>query len=195
VLHEDGVYGERRKKEKFMEVFIILVIAAVVIFFVVRQGKRKKAIEDLKNGSGYQVALEIKEELSKKGYKIGDLSIDFTNFIIGDAYGSFYISSYSGGNGISDHGGKMVFSRYLSPLISYEWHLQSINMGKGQNFCYGIENANIRLLVYSSTESQKMPLFLKIAAEVIKRSGYAFEHPNWFNEIPEARKYLNVMFQ
>jgi hypothetical protein len=55
---------------------------------------------------------------------------------------------------------------------------------------------DIGLLVESLTESKEIPPFIEIAARVIKNSEHKFVHPDsWLEEFPEAKAYLNVMFQ
>jgi hypothetical protein len=171
-----------------MPVFIVLLIAVILIIVVVRKNKRKHAIEELKNGAGYEVAVKIKDELTAKGFRIGDISLDYDS---SGAYGSFFISSEE-----TSFLGKLKFSTSGFALQNDEHGLQRGNIESRihHNYKYAIENANLGLLVCSMKESQEVPLFLEIAAEVIKNSGYVFKHPGWIHEDP-AKEYLNVMFQ
>jgi hypothetical protein len=170
-----------------MAVFIILLIAAVVLFFVVRKNKRKKAIEDLKNRAGHEVAIKIKDELSMKGYKISALDTFFEN---GKALGSYYVRSDE-----SKSLGRITFCTNSWGLMYQEYNLRQDNIKERMSHYYAIENANIGLLVISNEKSKTIPPVIEVAAEVIKNSGYDFKHPDWLNEHPEAREYLNVMFQ
>jgi hypothetical protein len=171
--------------------FIVFLIVVVVLFLIIRQIRRKKSTEELKNGAGYAVAVKIKDELSKKGFKINDLSVDF-DFTGGSTSGDFRVypdsSSYTSC-------GSIFFGVSRIAMMSAEYSIRMQNtMERYNNHYYVIENANIGLLVSSSEKSQTVPLFIKIAAEVIKNSEYAFEHPNWLGEDPKAKEYLNVMF-
>jgi hypothetical protein len=163
--------------------FILFYILVIVVFFIMRQIRRSNAIEALKNSGGYKVALEIKDELSKQGYEFSELS---TYFVHGDAVGNFYV--------YNKDGGQIAFSLSGFALYSAEYGLRQENITSGGRY-YAVENYNIGLLVQSSKESQTIPPFIEQAAEVIKNSEYVFEHPKWLYENPEARSYLNVMFQ
>ncbi|GHT75414.1 hypothetical protein FACS1894124_6720 [Spirochaetia bacterium] len=106
-----------------MGVFIFLVIAVIVIIVVVRQNKRKKAIEELKHSDAYTAAVEIKDELSRKGYEVGNL---FTDFEDGSAYGFFRLSSKEKEKG---ENGSIYFSTNRWGLRGTEVYLRAQNAG------------------------------------------------------------------
>jgi hypothetical protein len=166
-----------------MSGFIFFLVLVIAVFIIVRQIKRSNAIEALKKSGGYEVALKIKDELSKQGYEFSELS---TYFLNGKAVGNFYTYSKDGGH--------ISFSPSGFALYSEEYGLRRANIRSDGRY-YAIENSNIGLLVQSSRKSQTIPPFIEQAAEVIKSSEYAFEHPKWLYEKPEAKAYLNVMFQ
>jgi hypothetical protein len=168
-----------------MAVFIFLVIAVVVIIVVVRQNKRGKAVEELKHNDSHTIAVEIKDELSRKGYEVGELLTDFDD---GEVYGFFGISSKEKG---TKEGGTIYFSMRSRGLKSIRSRLQFVNASERSSYRYAIDNANINLLVCSDEKSLTPPLFLEIAAEVLKRGDFVFNHPDYIDEY-NARDYLNV---
>ena len=148
-----------------MGVAVFLLIVAVIIVLVVLKNKRKKekAIEDLKNSNAYALAIKIRDELEKKeGYDFGEPSINY----IGNAYGDFLSILPSRNNFIH-----IRFSEYMRGPLDYAKHNIRMDRARGKR-SYGIENANIGVLVFSDEDSQDMPEYIKIAAEVIKNSGY-----------------------
>ena len=173
-----------------MSFFVFLVIVAVIIVLVVvnRNKKREEGIAKLKNGASYDVALQIKEKLTQEGYRIDEMRTYFADGY--RAVGKLYIYK----EGSYDNLGNMTFSNYINAIYSAEHLLQMDNIGAMNGYYYAIQNAEIGLIVRSGKVSEEIPPFLKIAAEVIKNSGYGFEHPKWINEDERARRYLNVMF-
>jgi hypothetical protein len=189
-----------------MAVVIVLVIAIIVIVIVVQNNKRKKAIEDLQNSGGYDVAVQIKNELENKGYKVSDLNIIFE--FGGVPKGYFSVSGDS-------ESGSIEFSKVLRGLTVTESRLQienaqSIGYLEGWQrteredgleavkcpveFIYAVENANIGVLVKSEHKTHEIPAFLELVAKAMRDSGYDFEHPDWLHEDPRVKAYLNVMF-
>jgi tetratricopeptide (TPR) repeat protein len=149
--------------------------------------------EKLKTTPGLEVALQIKNELVNKGYKVGKLS-KYSQPSEGTV-GNFYV--YSGDSSV----GRIAFSYSPGALSFVESHLQIDNIqnvivGKlAFGIYYAIENANIGLIVTSAVKTVEIPPFLEIAANVIKSSEYVFKHPNWLFEERGAKEYLNVMFE
>ena len=171
---------------------LILVAVIVAVILVWRRGaKRDKALKELYGCAGYEVALKIKDELVKNGYTAGELSVNFFDNTI--AEGSL---SVSGGTGSSS--GTIIFchsSLFSMTRAGHLLRMKNIKNTTPEYYYYAIENKNICLHMRSDEKTQGVPQFLEIAAEVIKNSGYKFEHPDYFNEQPEVKKYLNVMFQ
>jgi len=165
----------------------LIVVGGIVLYVVTLKKKREKAreeaIEDLKNSGAYKVAVKIKDELIQKGFSVGELIIDFDD---DNARGNFSIYSEGG----------MTFSNKIYALSNREFIISSYNLRAKHTrlYRYAIQNNNIGLIVYSDREAQDVPQFLKIAADVIKESGYGFKHPDWIHEY-NAKEYLNVMFQ
>jgi len=147
--------------------FISIAVIAIVIIVVVRHLKRQKAIQELKDSKAYELALLIKDELISKGYQVksGDWLED-PLFYDGMAVGLGYVSSDS------DSGGRILFTAYRSALFYSESDTKLRNARAGRRCFYAIKNDNISILVTSSNESQEMPPFIEIAAEVIKNNGY-----------------------
>jgi len=144
-----------------MVVFLFVVAIVIVIIIVVRKNKRTKAMEDLKNSNAYALALEISEELEKKGYKFySEPTIDYS----GDAYGLICINS--------NPRGFIYFSVRKWPLEVYK-NIVRMGNASGRGRLYGIENANIGVLVTSDEPSlDGMPEYIKIAAEIITNNGF-----------------------
>ncbi|MDR1278231.1 MAG: hypothetical protein LBK02_05730 [Treponema sp.] len=179
-----------------MFVFLIIVAIIIVIIVLVKKNNRKKAVEELISSPAYEVASEIKNVLTQKGHKVSGFS---TYFVSGIPVGCFDVHS--------DPGEDSIFSLHIrfsrSPLGRYseERSIRSKNLEKkpyqkmlGGHF-YAIQDANTGLIVASNVFSKEIPPLIEIAADVIKNSRYEFEHPEWMYEHPEAREYLNVMFQ
>jgi hypothetical protein len=176
--------------------FVIVVVIAIVFFYVLgTKNKSNDQDEDLKNSPAYEVAAEIKNALTQKGHKVSEFS---TYSVRGIPIGCFDIYSDSDDKTAS---GTIRFSR--SPLARYsvESSIRSKNLDKkpyqkmiGGRF-YAIQDANIGLIVTSEVLSKEIPPLIEIAADVIKNSRYEFEHPEWMHDHPEAKEYLNVMFQ
>jgi len=174
---------------------VVVVIIVVVIIVVLRKNKRNKAIEALKNSSGYEVAKDILDELlAQEGFEI-DYEMS-TYFMTYGAVGNFYIKKGTTSSPSGTHWvGNITIATNTNDLMSAEHSLQTDNIKAQNGYIYAIQNNNIGLLVRSDFESQEIPPFLEIAASVIINSGYKFEHPKWINEASKAKKYLNVMFQ
>jgi hypothetical protein len=179
-----------------MFVFFIIVAIIIVVVVLVKKSNGNKAVEELTNSPAYEVATEIKNVLTQKGHKVSEFS---TYFVSGIPVGCFEVYADPGEN--ITFSGKIRFSR--SPLARYsvESSIRSENLNKkpyqkmiGGHF-YAIQDANIGLIVASNVLSKEIPPLIKIAADVIKSSRYEFEHPEWMHEHPEAKEYLNVMFQ
>ena len=171
-----------------MEFFIFFLLPLIVIVFVVKKNKKKKAYEAFMNTSGHEVSLQIKEELIKNGFKVSNL---FEFYDTGVYTGSFTV--YSGSEKI----GTIEFCANPTIFSSGGWQrsMRAKNSGAYNGYFHVIENVNIGLFISSELESQEVPPFMKISAEVISRSGYKFKHPDWLFEDPKAKNYLNVLFQ
>jgi len=144
-------------------IFLLIVVGIIVLIVWKNKQKKEKEIEDLKNSKVYELAQKIKDELEKKGYDFGEPHINF----IGNAYGDL-TSVLRSGNYKFIH---IYFSEYRGVLNLRKHNFRLEKISKGGR-CYGIENANIGIMVYSDEVSQDMPEYIKIAAEVIKNSGY-----------------------
>ena len=166
---------------------LIIAVIVVVIYFAAQSGT-KNINNELKKSPALEVADKIKNELTQKGYSVND---EYKlEFIDNDHVGTFSVSS---GSVLV---GKMICSRYQSPRFSSDAsYIRYKNNNVIAGYFYAIENSKIGLLVYSLEESREIPPLIEIAANVIINSGYRFEHPKWIYEYPEAKKYLNVMFQ
>jgi hypothetical protein len=144
-------------------VFLLIVAGIIVLIVAVKKNKRSKAIEELKNSKVYEVAVKIKEELEKKGYKnFGEPEIDYYEA----AYGEFYNGSVT-----------ICFSEYRYGLSIKRVTFLNLKIARlNGEIYYGIENENKTFLVYSNEDanktSQDAPESIKIAAEVIKNNGY-----------------------
>jgi hypothetical protein len=151
----------------------IVVVGIIVIVNVVKKNKKKKAIEYLKNSTTYEIALKIKEELEKKGYKTGEPTFDLT-------YSTNYVD-YPYGNFICKAGNPeknsffISFSNYTMGLGSKIESFRSLKLMKGN--LWGIVNENIGIFVeqypYPVLEVfQGTPEVIRIADEVMKNNGY-----------------------
>jgi hypothetical protein len=179
-----------------MFVFFVIVAIIIVVVVLVKKNNQKKAVEELENSPAYEVATEIKNVLTQKGRKVSDFS---TYFVGGIPIGCFEVYSDPGENEIFSV--YIRFSRSPYAMYSEERSIRSKNLDKkpyqqmiGGRF-YAIEDANTGLMVTSNILSKEIPPLMEIAADVIKNSQYEFEHPEWIHEHPEAKEYLNVMFQ
>ena len=154
-----------------LTVVVVVVVASIVVTIVVNivvviKRKRKEveeeAFEHLKKSDVYNLALKIKDELGKKGCPFGEPSMIFSN---DDVYGT------SGAYG-------MIYSLETGVFIYFSEYRNNGGLGWDRyevsaHHWYGIENANIGILVHSEVNtSLDMPEYLKIAARVIKNSGY-----------------------
>jgi hypothetical protein len=147
----------------FLVVLAIIIIVVVVV--VVEKKKKQKEIEELafehlKKSDVYNLALKIKDELGKKGCPFYEPSMHFSN----DAYGT------SGAYG-------MIHSTETRAWIYFSEDRNNGGLGFAKfdvriHRWYGIENANIGVVVHSDVNTLDMPEYLKIAVEVIKNSGY-----------------------
>jgi len=152
-----------------MQGIIILIVVVIIVISVIKKNKQKKiakekAMEDIVNCRGYDLAIKIMDELKKKGFTFRELNKSF----IVDAQGGFW------GNDDSDssYTFKIEFSisrAGLRPIRNF-FILRKVS---GQQL-YGIENDNVSIIVYvdSIRNLPGMPECLKIAAEVIKNNGY-----------------------
>jgi hypothetical protein len=151
-----------------MGVLIVLAIAIIVIVILVRNNKRKNALEELKNTTGYAVAVELKKELESKGCKVGDLKTSFASNE--SVQGSFDVSD--------PYSGTIKFGNRTRWLTTEKHHMQLFAVSVG---CptYVIENTNISLLVSSivwrGSISKDIPPLMEIASDVIIRNGCDFE--------------------
>jgi hypothetical protein len=176
--------------------FFVIVAIIIVVIVLVKYNNRNKAVEALKNIPAYEVATEIKNVLTQKGHRVRDFS---TYFVGGIPIGCFEVYSDPGANEIFSV--SIRFSRSSYAMYSEERSIRSKNLDKkpyqqmiGGRF-YAIEDANTGLMVTSNVLSKEIPPLIAIAADVIKNSQYEFENPEWMHEHPEAKEYLNVMFQ
>jgi len=155
-------------------IFILIVAIIIVSVVLVKKNKEDEAIEKLKTMAGYSVALKIKEKLADNGFNIGDLSTFMGDY---GAVGSFYVStgSYSdsthksvGTISVSTYESDLKFHYVSKPLTNYE--------GKKIVFYHLYDNNvnNINLFISSSENTNDVPQFIKIAAEVITNCGYQF---------------------
>jgi hypothetical protein len=144
---------------------IVLIIAIIVIVVVVKINKKKKAIEELANSRAYQLALDIKEEWEKKGYSVSEDMITNPSYVDGMASGRGYVFS-------NFEDGRIRFSAYRDQYIfMYDEH--QFRMGRsGGKRVYALKNDNIGIFIYSVEDSEGVPKFIEIAAEVIRKSGY-----------------------
>jgi len=139
------------------------VAIGVVIIVVVKKSKqREKDAEELKNSSAYELALKIKDELEKKGYKVSTSSDPV--FTDNGAYGSWII--YSGNN--HNDVGFIYFSTYIGCVSDY--HIR-MKIASGIRI-YAIKSDNIGIIVVSDKEQS----LVEMAAEVIKNNGYSCTH-------------------
>ena len=175
-----------------MSVFFGLVIVGIGVFILYRIFRKKKRIKDLKESAGYGFALKIKEELIKNGYSVSD----YVHYFEGDA--SWHFNIYSGTSETKESG-EMCCAYLLKNLQWREENLRKKNADlknvSKHGYYYGIQIDNWGLLISSNNETQDVPKFLRIAALVISGSGDRITHPEWIFQYPEAKKYLNVMFQ
>jgi len=146
--------------------FLMLVAVVVVIVLVVKKSNEKtKALEELENCNGYHLAIQIKEELEKRGIKFGELSKGYSD----DAYGEFRSDVIN-----HDKHLNISFSRSRFGLKANKIGFLLTKAREGNRIC-GIENENVSILV--SLESyheffQGVPELLQIAAEVINNNGF-----------------------
>jgi len=131
---------------------------------------KKKAFEELKNSNAYTLALEIKDVLEKKsGGKFNEPRMEYYDY----ACGTFntFLDDYK--NSARNYYVCIMFSEYLKGLdLSRSSFINQKIQGKKR--FYGIENGNIGIMVTldAQKDSQDVPEYIKIAAEVIKNKGY-----------------------
>jgi hypothetical protein len=150
---------------------LIVIVAVIIIVIFLRKAKKEghgeREIESLMNSDACKLALIIRDELNKKGYNGGEPKYDYTN---GYASGQIGIS-------LQDHFSCCIhFSEHPHGTGSLHYARERIVLrrAKGQRV-YGIENANIGILVSSENDyldPQDIPEYIVIATEVIKNNGY-----------------------
>jgi len=176
-------------------IFIAMVAIIVVIIIVVRKIKRRKAIEDLEKSAGYEVAKNILDKLTQEGFKVDYKMEVWLDKDIG-ATGSFDIWKGTTSSTADSNLLGVIYIAIMPLALKFVTNMALDNALLGGNqYKYAIQNDNIGLLVLSRVASKEVPPFIKIAASVIKDSGYVFKHPELLYEDADARKYLNVMFQ
>jgi len=142
----------------------------VILWIRKKRKTKKQKIEELENSNAYALVLKIKGELEKKGYHLNDLpNISFDH---GNAGGYFQIYNSS-----TDMLGEICYTPYHAHYVkSHARHNLRMANASGRDRLYGrfygIENANIGVLVTSEKASEDMPEYIKIAAEVIENSGF-----------------------
>jgi hypothetical protein len=126
--------------------------------------KIRTAVEAFKNTNTYNIALRIRDEFKNKGYDASDEHFDFVD---GSVRG-YMFSSLPGSNftvTIEFTGGKDAFERFRKNFLATKI--------KSVGHCYGIENPNIGILVYSDEVTHEIPECIKIAEAAIKNLGFA----------------------
>jgi hypothetical protein len=160
-------------KSALMGILLWLAIFAVagpigLLIRVLRTNSRIKkirtAVEAFKNTNTYNIALRIRDEFKNKGYDASDEHFDFVD---GSARG-YMFSSLPGSNftaTIAFTGGKDAFEGFRKNFLATKI--------KSVGHCYGIENPNIGILVYSDEVTHEIPECIKIAEVAIKSLGFA----------------------
>ena len=152
---------------------------------------KKEDIEKVYGSAAYDVGEQIKNELVKIGYSPSDDG----KWDIGDNQyfgfgGSLYF--FDGDHHMIGNLGidlRPDANRHLTTIL-----IKNASALKGQY--YVIVNDATGLYVESLEDSKEIPLFIVIAARVMVTSGYKFKHPDrFFDSFPDAREYINVMFQ
>jgi hypothetical protein len=153
-----------------MGVFIFLVIVVVVIVIAVKKAKKGNKIEDLKNSAQYALALKIKEELEKKGLTFYEGKADTTAYgegVTGCLYGSCKPVDL-----------KIYYASDLDGLIAFRnIFLNVVRNVHGSFYGDGFDNHNIPIMVTAELDSgiinsEDLPEYLRIAAEIIRNGGY-----------------------
>jgi len=161
---------------------------------IVSRKAAMEEIEALKEMRGYYIANEdMSMELARKGYEVSKPSYKIGQY---GACAEFYIGAGTTSSAASNVWvGNITVANYKGDLRPAESSLKYRNWQARDEYYYGIQIANLALLVSSNVESKEIPEFIEIAANVIKNSGCDIEHPQWLYEEEKARNYLNVMFQ
>jgi len=183
-------------------VFLVIAGAIVVgIIVAVKMFRKKKTTEGLKRSGGYEVALQIKDELAQKGFEISCEKLAYN----GDGNADYgfdvrYESELVGGVNMHHHIGSLaarmssMYTKTSLSILCRQKNADAHRTYKG-GYYYSIYNDNINLLAYSQQKTQEVPTFLEIVANVMSNSQYEFHHPEYMFENPEMKEYLNVMFQ
>jgi hypothetical protein len=190
--------GYKHNEEDIMGWFIFLgiVVIVIVVVKVVSAKKKKKvkeeAIANMPQTYGYQVAKLISDALTQNGYTVVENEIDY--YELWGASVSFRVTSTSdsvccGHIEVDTKAYRRRYSHYANNDLLRK------NKTAMKGYFYAIQNEFIDLSIFSDIETQEVPQFLEIAANVMVSTGYKFQHPDWMDEYPEAKKYLNVMFQ
>jgi hypothetical protein len=149
-------------------VFLVIVAAIIVLVVVVKKNKRKKtiakAIEELKNGEKYKLALRIKDALEKKGGDFGVWEPYIATHWKYDhqAYGIFYMFVPPNKE---KYCLRIHFSEYKFPLEDQrDWCFREQPKG-----CFLVNYCGV--LIETEEYSQEMLDYLKIAGDELILSG------------------------
>jgi preprotein translocase subunit YajC len=148
-------------------VFLAIVAVIIAIIVVVKKNKKKKAIEEFKNCDGYALALKIREELEKKGFKRdGEPDIGFS--VYGRPYAYFTIAGLC----IYCAAHVLTTEREKERRLATGWE-------KGFLATYFLEAENIGVFVYEGNptytknkESQEVLNYIKLASDVMTAGGF-----------------------
>jgi len=150
--------------------------------------KAIEKIEGLKNGDIYPMVKEFCMELLKEGYQITDVSA----YNVKDEYDCGDITVKGNGN---DWG----YIKFYENVTRYGVKQRSADYKMHHSFHDW--KHKIQLFPFLSLESwtpytEDPPKWLIICAKVmIKNLIIIKDEPQWISEIPEARQYVNVLFQ
>jgi hypothetical protein len=162
---------------------------AIFDMYMREKKEKEEAIEIFYKSALYQVGEQIKDELVRNGY--GNYNNDLSwrisyHGVDRGIHGYLYLEK-------GDDKGTLTFGSLSIRSKAKSLFDKNCNAVIGQLYAIRDDNG---LLVESLTETKEIPPFIEIAARVIKNSEYKFEHPDWWlEEFPEAKAYLNVMFQ
>jgi len=174
-------------------IFIVIVIAIVTLVVI---KKKKKTAKEKKEAyvELMERATDIGNELIKNGYTVKYQSE--SDFMTQKGTGDYYIIAWiSRGD---ERVGSMDFGTW--------------GPGSGRDYYFiqkHIENSHkigsmkhIIHLDKSATQidsevpcTEPPPEWMKICAKVLRASGFTISYPEWMEEYPEARQYVNVVFQ
>jgi len=180
--------------------FIIFMVIVVAIVTLVVIKKKKKTAQEKKEAyiELMERATDIGNELIKNGYTVEYQSE--SDFMAGRHTGGYSISAWiSRGD---EQVGSMHFGTWgpgssMGSTVrynkAYNHRKNSHNIGSMEHMIH-LDKSATEINSYVPC-SEPPPEWMKTCAKVLRLSGFTISYPEWMEEYPEAKQYVNVVFQ